>query len=54
MEFIEDDYEYQVEVSKSIYIMCGVAIVFLFGLFVERYKQKPPILPMFVETKGTC
>jgi hypothetical protein len=53
MEYIEDDYEYQAEVAKSIYIMCGVGIVFLFGLFIERNKQKPPILPMHVENKAT-
>jgi len=54
MEFIEDDYEYQAEVAKSVYIMCGVVIVFLFGLIVERTKLKSPILPMYVETKATC
>jgi hypothetical protein len=53
MEYIEDDYEYQNEVAKSIYIMCGVGIVFLLGLFIERNKQKPPILPMHVENKAT-
>lgn len=54
MDNIDDDIVYQTEVSKSIYIMCGVAIVFLLGLIVERTKQKSHILPMFVETKATC
>ncbi len=49
MEPFDDDYAYQAEVSKSIYIMCGVVIVFLLGLVVERNKPAPVV----VETKNT-
>ena len=52
MEFIDDGYVYQAELSKAIYIMCGVVLVFLLGIVVER--QKPgPLLPIVVETKNT-
>ena len=51
MESIDDGYVYQAEVSKAIYIMCGVAIVFIVGLVMERQKPVLPLLP--VETKNT-
>ncbi len=47
-----DDLEYQAELSKSIYVMCGVCLVFIIGMYVERTKPAP-ILPVHVETKGT-
>lgn len=51
MESIDDGYTYLAEVSKAIYIMCGVAIVFIVGMVIERQKTTLPLLP--VETKNT-
>lgn len=48
MELIDDEVEYQIEVAKSIYIMCGVFLVFIVGMAVERTKQaRSPVLPVY-------
>lgn len=46
MELIDDEVEYQIEVAKSIYIMCAVFLVFIVGMVVERTKTKVTELPV--------
>ncbi len=45
-EVIDDEVEYQIEIAKSIYIMCAVFLVFIVGMVIERRKPKVTELPV--------
>lgn len=47
MDIDYDDYEYQQEVSRIIYVLCSMSLVFIISLVCK--KDKKPLLPMYVE-----
>jgi uncharacterized membrane protein YuzA (DUF378 family) len=44
MDVEYDDYEYQQEVTRIIYVLCGMSLVFI--LFLAFKQEKKPLLPM--------
>lgn len=46
MDVEYDDYEYQQEVTRIIYVLCGISLVFILSLAFKQ--EKKPLLPMYV------